>query len=122
MGRVYIDTRFDTLAQGQKDMRSLTERNALAAVKDIIKAWRLILPVDKEQRLLTNRFRNSWNKMAEDGRLDVRDAVAFMRDLMTTPLITIQLHNRRSSLTQKRSTSLSRGARGPLAGGQMLVH
>lgn len=69
----------------------MTERNAKVAVKDIIQSWNVHLPVDKELRLLNQRFSNSWNKIAEDDQMDVQDAVAFMRDLMTTPLITIHL-------------------------------
>ena len=51
----------------------------------------MTLPIEKELRLMGARFSHSWNKMQMDNRLDMRDAYAFVRDLFTSPIITIQL-------------------------------
>ena len=80
-----VETKVSNTNNDRVDL--VTKGNAVLAYEEIFKLWKIALNVQQQTRVKTAYFEQAWERFAEDGNLNLRDAWRFFRDMMTTPLL-----------------------------------
>lgn len=73
-------------ATGQQ-ISVLTKENTQTAVFEVFQMWKVELSDSQKTRLLDVYFKQTWEKIQEDGILELKDSYRFIKDLMTTAVV-----------------------------------
>lgn len=79
-----IVTNLKRQSENEKESRVISRTNSILAYKDIFKMWKIKLNEEASKKLLNLYFKVAWDKMAENGEIDVKDTYSFIKELMTT--------------------------------------